>query len=271
MRELIEAIRDQKVVLFIGSGVSANLGLPTWGELIKYIAKEVGYDPEVFNVLGDVYTLAEFYEIEKKGLGKLRSWMDVTWHDAKIDVSKSRVHKLIVALRCNLIYTTNYDRWLEKAHEAFGSDYVKIVDVSDIPDASTNRVQIVKFHGDFEHDESLVLTESSYFERLNFESPLDIRFRADTLGKTILFLGYSLTDINMRLLLFKLDKLWSDPRHQRFRPKSFIFMARPNHVQELVLAERRHITPIVGKKDNHGEALDEFLTSLVKDAHGTII
>jgi hypothetical protein len=73
--------------------------------------------------------------------------------------------------------------------------------------APPNTTQIVKFHGTFDDDESLVLTESSYFDRLEFESALDIKLRADMLGKCLLFVGYSLSDINIRYMLYKLHKL----------------------------------------------------------------
>jgi len=35
----------------------------------------------------------------------------------------------------------------------------------------------VKLHGTFDDDASLVLTETSYFDRLEFESPIDIKMR----------------------------------------------------------------------------------------------
>ena len=49
--------------------------------------------------------------------------------------------------------------------------------------------RILKLHGDLDNENSLVLTETSYFERLPFESPVDIKLRSDTLGKSILFIG----------------------------------------------------------------------------------
>ena len=67
-----------------------------------------------------------------------------------------------------------------------------------------NKTQIIKFHGDFDDDSSLVLTESSFFIALDFESPLDIKLRSDSLEKSLLFIGYSLSDINIRYMLYKL-------------------------------------------------------------------
>ncbi|MDA7108033.1 hypothetical protein PJ022_24255 [Escherichia coli] len=35
----------------------------------------------------------------------------------------------------------------------------------------------------------MVLDETSNFQRLEFETPLDIKFRSDVLGKSVLFIG----------------------------------------------------------------------------------
>jgi NAD-dependent SIR2 family protein deacetylase len=56
--ELIEAIRNREVILFAGAGVSMNLGLPSFAALIKHIAGEMGFDPEVFSLYGDNLALA---------------------------------------------------------------------------------------------------------------------------------------------------------------------------------------------------------------------
>jgi hypothetical protein len=120
----------------------------------------------------------------------------------------------------------------------------------------------VKFHGDFEDAESLVLTESSYYERLSFESPLDIKLWADSLARPLLFIGYSLTDINLRYLLYKLDQQWQVSNLARIRPKSYIFLTAPNPVQEVIL-KHRGIEAIVSEDDDPGKGLSRFLGELL--------
>ena len=63
--ELIDAMADGRLVLFVGAGVSRSLGLPSWDELIRHMAGELGYHPELFRSLGDNYTLAEYYQQQK--------------------------------------------------------------------------------------------------------------------------------------------------------------------------------------------------------------
>jgi len=268
MSDLVDAVRRRQVILFVGAGVSRHLGLPSWGELVSEMAKQLDYDPDVFKSLGGYLELAEYYEIQKKALGPLRSWMDRTWHADETLVDSSGVHQAIIELNTPTIYTTNYDRWLEIAFQRRGKPFLKVANVGDFTRISEGVTQIVKLHGDFDDDSSLVLTESSYFARLSFESPLDMKLRSDSIGKSLLFIGYSLADINIRYLLYKLQRLWAESDYSGVRPISYIFLGSPNPVQEAVLI-RRGIRPIVSTSDHPGEGLLAFLRDLVHEAFGT--
>lgn len=250
----------KETILFAGAGLSLPLGVPSWSGLIGKIGEELGFDPDIFRGLGSPLALAEYYQLQKGSLGPLRSALDVKWHDSLIDIGASDAHKLVVQLGFPKIYTTNFDRWIEKAFDHWKAAYHKIVNVNDIAGSTAGVTDIVKFHGDFDDDESLVLTESSYFNKLEFESPLDILLRADALHHPILFIGYSLADVNMRYLFHKLSKIWEAARVSRARKTSFIFMARPNPIEE-ALFQKWGITPIVDPKGGTAGLID-FLASL---------
>jgi hypothetical protein len=267
MRELVEAIQDHKALLFVGAGVSMNLGLPSFTGLIDRMAEELGYDPQRFRELGDYRTLAEYYRQERGTLEPLHRWMTGSWHSAAIRIAESRVHRAICELDCPVIYTTNYDHWLERAFEAFGKPYTRIIGVADIPRHVQGRTEIVKFHGDLDQPASIVLTESSYFERMAFESPLDIKLRSDVLGRTVLFIGYSLSDVNVRYMLYRLQKQWEHDGSAGDRPASYIFLAHANPAQETVLRSRG-IEPVVSPKADPTEGLLEFLGGLLVPCPG---
>lgn len=259
--ELKSAISCGEVILFVGAGVSKTLGLPTWSELINHIAAELEYDERIFNSYGDPLTLAEFYKVKKGHIGELRSWMETKWNVDDDKIKNSTIYSAIAKMNFPIIYTTNYDHCLEKAFEINGKKYKRIVRVDDIVGINNDVTQIVKFHGDTISDDSIVLAESDYFERLAFESPLDIKLRSDMLGNSILFLGYSLTDINIRLLIYKLDQLWTKSNNSSNRPQSYIFLPTPNPIQEKVLSSRK-VKPIIGNKLDKTESMEEFLESL---------
>jgi SIR2-like domain len=253
-------IAPSETILFVGAGLSMHLGLPSWAGLIGKLGEELNFDVDIFRGLGSPLALAEYYQLEKGSIGPLRSLLDVEWHHPTIHIDSSIAHKLIVELGFPRIYTTNFDRWIEKSFEHWAVPYHKIINVNDIAGSKAGCTDIVKFHGDFDQDDTLVLTESSYFDRLEFESPLDILLRADALYRPILFIGYSLSDVNIRYLFHKLWKIWESAKISTARKKSHIFMSRPNPVEEALFA-KWGITPIVDDKGGK-VGLIEFLSSL---------
>lgn len=262
--ELKDSIANGRVILFAGAGVSAVLGAPTWGQLIDHIGEELGFEPAVFRSLSTNYlTLAEFYKLEKGTIGPLRSWMDKGWNFSDEIIQASNVHRKIVELGFPTIYTTNYDSNIERAFELVGKKVQKIVDVRDFLPVDQSDHQVVKLHGDFENDDSIVLTETDYFNRLSFESPLDIRLRSDVLASPVLFIGYSLTDINVRMLLHRLWETWNSSLHHAHKPNSYIFLPRPNPIEERVL-EQWGVKAIVGEDPDPAKSLEQFLAHLSK-------
>lgn len=269
--ELVDAYRQGQLILFVGAGVSRALELPSWRQLIDRMARELGYDPEVFQTYGNDLTLAEFCRLEHKGqLKTFWKELDKEWHKDKAwqrdKIASSRLHGLVANSNFDLIYTTNYDRWLELAFKHYAKQNkrrpVKIVGVSDMAKVKPGDVQIVKFHGDFDNFDSIVLDESGYFERFAFESPLDIKLRADVLGRSVLFIGYGLTDPNIRYLFHRLAKLWQG-RPARQRPVSYIFSYPPNPIQQRVLKEW-NIEMLSSEEDDPQKALEDFLEALLQ-------
>ncbi len=260
VEKVSDLIAQRRLMLFVGAGVSDGLGLPTWNGLIKKVASELGFDPDVFRRLGNNESLAEYYKIQKGAVGPLRSFMDTEWHAASIDIAASNVHRLIAELEFPLIYTTNYDRWIERALATHGKPYTRIANLADISNAQEGATHVVKFHGDFDDDGSLVLSESDYFERMEFRSALDLKFQADALRYSILFIGYGLNDTNIRILIYRLSKLWERETTGK-RPPSYAFFNAANVVQQAVLGSRG-IEVVSGESDDPGKSLEDFLVQV---------
>ncbi|WMT92639.1 SIR2 family protein [Pelagibacterium sp. H642] len=264
MEVLADAVRKRKAILFVGAGVSISVGLPSWDFLIEHMIESLDLSPEeVEDNSISHQTLAEYYMVRMGGIGPLRSWMDREWKVSEESVQASRVHQLIVELDFPRIYTTNYDRNLEIAYKCQNKPYHRIANARDFAAAPDEVTQIVKFHGDFDDDDSMVLAEADYFRRLAFDSPLDTKFHADALGHTLLFIGYSMTDINIRLLLHRVWQAWIESGQERDRPRSFVFMPRPNRIQETVL-NRWGITLLTGSHGDPEEALVDFLSQVLE-------
>jgi SIR2-like domain len=258
--DLVRAVRDRRAILFAGAGLSMCVGLPSWRVLIEHMVEELELDPACIEET-TYQTLAEYYRLKQGSIGALRSWMDRNWSVPDEIVRASEIHRLIVELDFPIIYTTNYDRNLECAFQIHDKPFVKIANAKDIAKIKDSVTQIVKYHGDFDDDESLVLAETDYFQRLSFDSPLDIKFRADALGRTLLFIGYSMSDTNIRLLLHRLWETWTGSGYEDERPKSYAFMTARDPVQPLVLS-RWGITALTVPREDPERSLREFLAAL---------
>ncbi len=273
LTRLVREIDDRQVILFVGSGISAGLGLPTWDDFIGQLGTEFAFEPSEFLTLSsDFRSLAEFYRLEKGSLAELCNKMAREWQVSDERLAASHAHQLIVRLGFPVIYTTNYDHLLERAYELNGKSFNKIVSARDIARSDPNQPTIVKFHGDLDDAGSVVLAETDYFHRLSFEHPLDIKLAGDALGKAVLFVGYSVSDINLRLLLYRLQAIWRASGCEDSRPRSYVFMTKPNQVQERIL-DSWGVAPLIAATSDETSAVAMFLERLCTlssrpDCHG---
>ncbi len=233
---LIEMLRQRRVIPFVGAGLSSSLGLPTWDELLKTISNEISgclpYD-EIKKYCTDSLQIAEYYLLKcDHSIGPLRHSISNALHIEKNPVL-SAAHVELINLGAPQIYTTNFDDFIERTFKNLGVQAEVIALPKDVATSHGTKAQIVKYHGDLKHEQTLVLTESSYYSRLDFESPMDLKFRSDLLGRSVLFMGYSFRDINIRVIWFKLIRMMKDiPPSDR--PNSYIVRFEPNPILEML-------------------------------------
>ena len=255
--------QESKLIPFIGAGLSMNLGLPSFSGLIDKIAVVLGYDPKVYKLSGNNLQLAEYYVAIKGSIGPLRSIMDRSFNPLDSDIKESAAHTALAELNLPLIYTTNYDDIIERSFELLNKPVFTVANIDDIAIAPADATLVVKFHGAFSDDASLVLTESSYFERLAFESALDIKLRADMLGKCLLFIGYSLDDVNVRYMLYKLFKLRQLIKNDSNKriPSAYLTTFGSNEIQKTLLA-RWNVSIIELDPADKKASIENFLKAL---------
>ena len=260
-----EILAANKLIPFIGAGFSARFKFPTWSGLLDVIAEELDWDPAVFKLSGNYLQLAEYYVAKKGAIGDLRSKLDKMLAAPDAAIKASIAHEKLVSLNFPLIYTTNFEGVIERAFElheaAYGKKCHVIANIDSFLEVDEHEVQLVKFHGTFSDDASLVLTETQYFERLEFESPLDIKLRADMLGKSLLFLGYSFSDINLRLMLYKLMKLRKEHKRTDRLPTAIMAGSGFTPIQRELL-ERWDVLVVELDPVDRDQALDDFLREL---------
>ncbi|MEA4926425.1 MAG: SIR2 family protein [Syntrophomonadaceae bacterium] len=265
--DLLNRLQERRLIPFIGAGFSESCGCPSAGSLIYKLARHFQTD-NVLEAAGEVDLLrwAEYLKIINAGhIDEVLEQIHQLLNYESIDIAQSKPHLLLARMGAPIVYTTNFDHLIEQGYNHLHIPCQIVVTTEDIiAAAGSNCPQIVKFHGSLGQKDSVVLTESDYYERLEFVTPIDIKLRADALGKSLLFMGYSFSDFNVRYLWFKLRKMMQGIKDTRI-PQSYILLFRPDPITATLL-ENTGIIPIdLSQYDgsNKTEKLCSFLELLI--------
>lgn len=192
---------QERIVFFVGAGVSALSGYPSWRDLIIDMANRINYSISLKDEKGmPALSSDEYLKIPQMFYATQKNEY-FNYIKKKLQVFKepNDIHRLIMQIKPNHILTTNYDTLIEQASNMAGLAYSVINADNKVSKAPTNNY-ILKVHGDFEAN-NFVLTEGDY---LNYENNFKL---IDNLVKTIMstnlviFIGYGLGDYNIKLIL----------------------------------------------------------------------
>ena len=209
--ELRRRYQEGRVVPFVGTGVSMSVrwetegGIqrgPSWSELVDRATEILGFQtPDLARVRGTDLQILEYFKRKHSGqTAQLTNWLSKSMDPPEEAIRAAPILSALAELdRCLLFYTTNYDDFIERAFVLHGRPH-RVVAVEAQMSGDRSVAEIVKFHGDLNHPEQIVLTESDYEFRLTLKSALDHRLRADLLGRVVLFIGYSFSDPNVSYL-----------------------------------------------------------------------
>jgi hypothetical protein len=243
------ALRDG-IVFFLGAGASAGARqekphetdacLPGGAELARLIASPKAAPPRELG-LARIAESVELLEQEAFLYDQLRDIFQLKYEPKGVhrtlaslpEHSRARKEKKAVYPQ---IFTTNYDRLMERALEEAGVPFVvyfyddserafrrldergkpgKPLAVTDVTEVSTDRATIVKLHGTWLPNDGLdryVISESDYIESLGMDQVMPLGLKAMWQTRRTVFLGYSLEDWTVRKLLYD---LWSGPVSKR--------------------------------------------------------
>ncbi|MEQ8715979.1 MAG: SIR2 family protein [Acidimicrobiales bacterium] len=249
--QLLQLAAERRLIPFVGAGFSAAAGLPSWEGLLRRVAAdldecEIAFDDLLQSCDNDLLRAAEYlYLIVDRQIGPIRHALEKALLAVNSDLLFGP-HVELVNLQAPRIYTTNYDDLIEQTYRTLGLDYFQITRPHDLVLADDTRTHIVKYHGDLRHEDTLVLTESSYFSRLDLQSALDLKFRSDLLGRSVLFMGYGLRDVNVRLIWFKLAQMLADVAPDDRLP-AFIVRTKSNPVIEQLDRAAGLTTIVIGQ------------------------
>lgn len=208
IKNLQQASKENRLVIFAGAGTSVDAGIPLWNQLIGELSNNL---PEEIkqNYQNDNLQLAEFFRersddrdyydrIEKILLGR--------------STSSNSIHSAILALHPCHIITTNYDTLLEEAVLKNNRQYFVVASDNDLPRNHGENL-IVKMHGDLNHHD-IILTENDYYDYAR-KFPLIRSFViSQFVSKVVLFVGFSFNDPNLKFIMREIkSELGKDMQH----------------------------------------------------------
>jgi hypothetical protein len=255
--ELRRLYREGRIIPFVGAGASMAVRWkieggsrrgPSWPELVDRAAELIGADdPELLRMRGSDLQILEYLRIKRNSMQPLINWLHASMQPSEDDLRQSVLHRALASLSgCQLVYTTNYDDFIERAMKLHGRSVVTIAAEHDLSQLLPE-TQIVKFHGDFNRPETMVLSERDYERRMRLEDAMDLKLRSDVLGRALLFVGYSFRDANVAYLFRLVTEHFGDLPQSFAGHRAYIIYPNPSDFErQLFNARRIQVIPTSG-------------------------
>lgn len=199
------------VASIIGAGFSKNAdqSFPSWAELVFQALSELGYNEESIPSCRYIEILSE-YELtfsRKKLIQLVNRVIDDN------SVYPSEEYRKCLSLPWIDIFTTNYDRLLEKTKDIFKFEYGIISSYKDI--RNSKRPRIVKLHGNLGEESStnkLILTKNDYRTYPRKFAPLISLITTTLAENPLCLIGFSGDDQNFQEWLGWIDDYFPEKK-----------------------------------------------------------
>ena len=216
-----EKAEQGKLVIFVGAGVSCNVdGMPSWNALIQNMAKAIDYSRcdtcrhrlescENTCLLKDDFSTDELLKVPQHVFNKDQElYYRILNESIPAVTADAPLSSAIFDINPAHIITTNYDQLLESSKNIFCEQYQVIVYDKDLLNAGKGKY-IIKMHGDLSDASSIVLKEQDYLDYSQKHVLIELFIKSLLTDHIVLFLGYSLNDYNIKLILSWLNYMRS--------------------------------------------------------------
>ncbi len=198
---LSDALKHGRLIAVVGAGASIAAGLPSWNDLVVGLRDDLSLPSESEDrdprLLDPLY-IAEMYEKSFSRPSLLRKVVE-TFIAITIP---SKVHQAVARLSVQTIFTTNYDDLMERALETVGKSFHVInLDEDYVYYPASDRVVVIKLHGDIKNPSRIVLTKSDMLDYETTHPNLLGEFKSSLKKNTALFIGTSMLDPNLERIL----------------------------------------------------------------------
>lgn len=207
---LLAALKQNRLVPFVGSGFSKECGFPDWQHLVEPIARDLNY-PLDENT--DYSVVFQYYQDKCQNRNKINGLLKNTFDSFSGNLEN---HKLLAELPVSEIWTTNYDKTIETCFYDIGRKIDVKKDIADLSNGLSNSdCTLYKMHGDLCVPNDCVLTKDDYEKYFHTHEPFVNILKHTLIEKTVLFIGYSLSDPDLQTILSGIRRYYDNnfPTH----------------------------------------------------------
>lgn len=211
LNEYPEALNDGVGAIFVGAGVSMGAGYPSWSALLNDIAEELEIDSKNVH---DLAALAQWSIQENGGATRVRN---VIKSEIGPDKPIPETVEIISRLPVRHIWTTNYDRLIERAFESISRPLNPISSPKDLALRVTPGAALLyKMHGSVDRLDDVVISTDDYELFRSKRGQYLPLFQAHLTSMSMLFIGISFTDPNIRHVLSLIRESFTDAPPEHF-------------------------------------------------------
>ncbi|MGG3452700.1 SIR2 family protein [Paenibacillus rhizolycopersici] len=265
LEDLCRDYRDNKIVPFIGAGLSVPFNVPDWADLIREIADKYALGDLAF-VKSAVEKDLQRYDYWQ-AIDALKNYATVQEEDIQEHIANTIQRKImkpevdllhnysdLQKMNFNLYLTTNYENILQ--------DYLKFslspILMKDIQFSTQNlfdQKRICQLHGTISNYGTIVISRESY-KNLYADKKYENLLRLVTGTKKLLFMGFSFNDQFIRTLIKE--------HKEFFMSRHYIILADPTQEKIKELREEFGLLTIPYKTDGstHTEEIRKILRSM---------
>lgn len=237
LKEFPTALHEGVGSVFVGAGVSMAAGYPSWADLLEEIGEELGVKSR------DTYDLAALAQWHIGETGNATRVRNVIKQEIGKDRPIPESLEILARLPVKHIWTTNYDRLVERAFSVISRPLDAVSGAKNLSLKPTpGAARLYKMHGSVDRPDEIVISTDDYELYRSKHGAFLPLLQAHLASMSMLFVGLSLTDPNIRHVLAMIRESFTDQPPEHFAivrpPKSTDFKTAAEF--EARAAQHRH-------------------------------
>jgi hypothetical protein len=268
VERLADLARAGQLVVFMGAGVSRSAGLPDWKELLEQLATSAQLTGDLKESLLDLPA-----EDAAQVIGQALTRRRLPERIVELLGEQTRYglgHSILASMRLPEAVTTNYDTLYESACEGSHDGGVRVLPreglrVGEESGKGASRpAWVLKLHGDVAKPETIVLTRSQYFAFHADSSPMASVVQAAMVTRHIMFVGYSVSDLNFIRLAYQVRALFE--RFQMPSETGTVITLAADPGQQALWKDTLSYVPVQGNNAEAGRNIEILLDCLAQES-----